>query len=178
MKYKYVNHKHSLSKFSSEVRASVTRKKEKREEEEERRQEKREKRREEKREREREREKESVAPRSDVLQRTASFFAFAFAWPPVSISSYVPNRPTKQRTILALTCREEVPKTSPKERRERREERGGDHQMHRLGFKRASPRITGEKFVQVNRSSKTSSPQNKIEIPKKKKSLSPPTNTY
>ena len=26
MKYKYVNHKHSLSKFSSEVRASVTRK--------------------------------------------------------------------------------------------------------------------------------------------------------
>ena len=41
--------------------------------------------------------------------------------------------------------------------------------MHRLGFKRASPRITGEKFVQVNRSSKTSSPQNKIEIPKKKK---------
>ena len=50
MKYKYVNHKHSLSKFSSEVRASVTRKKEKREEEEERREEKREK-----RERERER---------------------------------------------------------------------------------------------------------------------------
>ena len=157
------------------VRLSQERKKK---EKKKKREDKRRERREEKREREREREKESVAPRSDVLQRTASFFAFAFAWPPVSISSYVPNRPTKQRTILALTCREEVPKTSPKERRERREERGGDHQMHRLGFKRASPRITGEKFVQVNRSSKTSSPQNKIEIPKKKKSLSPPTNTY
>ena len=44
---------HSLSKFSSEVRASVTRKKEKREEEEERRQEKR-------RERERERERRNL----------------------------------------------------------------------------------------------------------------------
>ena len=154
------------------VRLSQERKKKekKKKREDKRRERREEKRREERRE---EREKESVAPRSDVLQRTASFFAFAFAWPPVSISSYVPNRPTKQRTILALTCREEVPKTSPKERRERREERGGDHQMHRLGFKRASPRITGEKFVQVNRSSKTSSPQNKIEIPKKKKNAFP-----
>ena len=69
MKYKYVNHKHSLSKFSSEVRASVTRKKEKREEEEERRQEKREKRREEKR-RERERERE----RRNLLRPGPTFF--------------------------------------------------------------------------------------------------------
>ena len=71
MKYKYVNHKHSLSKFSSEVRASVTRKKEKREEEEERRQEKREKRREEKRrEEKRERERE----RRNLLRPGPTFF--------------------------------------------------------------------------------------------------------